>query len=94
MRCPYCRHSDGLHSGPGENGRAADGQLLAPDYEAGKCHHSPQCNCPGWYPGLTTLQLVAATMAARAARNAVAEAPFALTAPVARTRRPKQEELF
>jgi hypothetical protein len=91
--CPHCRHSHGLHSGPGHNGRAADGRLLAPDYEAGKCHQG-ECKCPGWYPDTTPMQLLAATMAARAERNAVAELPFALTAPVARTRRPNQGGLF
>ena len=102
MRCPHCRHSDGLHSGPGEHGRAADGGLLAPDYECGRCDHSTRnddgtwtrCACPGWYPGLTAMQMTAATIAARAARSELAEVPFALTPPVARQRRPAQGDLF
>lgn len=92
MLCPYCHHSDGLHSRPAADGRAADGKLLAPDYEAGKCHHG-DCACPGWYPGCDAMQLTAATMRARAERNAVADAPFSLTAPVS-LRKSKQGELF
>src|SRR5215510_15120180 len=102
MICPYCRHSEGLHSRPAPDGRAADGRLLAPDYEAGKCgqaHLNPdgtwtECDCPGWYPNSTAMELMAATMAARAARNAVADVPFALTPPIARAATPKQEDLF
>lgn len=92
MRCPYCNHSAGLHSGLAENGRAADGKLLAPDYEAGKCHQG-ECSCPGWYPGASVLQLTAATIAARAARNEVADLPFALTPEIGR-RKTVQGDLF
>ena len=93
MRCPHCHHSDGLHSAPSEDGRAADGQLLAPDFVAGKCHQG-ECPCPGWYPNTTPMELVAATMRARAERNTVAEPPpFRLTAEIAR-RKPAQRDLF
>lgn len=95
MLCPYCHHSDGLHSRPSPDGRAADGRLLAADYEAGKCHAAGPdfCACPGWYPGTTELERVAATIAARAERNQLAEVPFALAAPVSQ-RRQKQGDLF
>jgi len=91
-----------LHSRPAADGRAADGKLLAPDYEAGKCGQAHMntdgtftpCDCPGWYPGTTPMQLMAATMAARAARNAVADVPFALTPPVANDPKAKQRDLF
>lgn len=92
MLCPHCRHSDGLHSRPAEDGRAADGGLLAADYEAGKCHQG-DCRCPGWYPGATVLQLTAATMRARAERNTITAAPFSLTAPIS-LRKAKQTTLF
>lgn len=93
MLCPHCRHAHGLHSGPGHDGRAADGKLLAPDYEAGKCHQG-DCPCPGWYPDTTPLELVAATLAARAARNALAEPPFALTPSIGKGKDAIQQELF
>ena len=92
MLCPHCHHSHGLHSAPAEDGRAADGRLLAPDYEAGKCHQG-ECPCHGWYPDATVLQLTAATMRARAERNTMAEAPFALTAEIGK-RKPHQGGLF
>lgn len=92
MRCPHCGHSDGLHSRPAPDGRAADGRPLAPDYEAGKCHQG-MCACPGWYPGATDLELTAATMAARALHAQLAAVPFSLTAPIS-TRRAKQGGLF
>ena len=84
MLCPHCRHSAGLHSDLGQDGRAADGGLLAADYEAGKCHQG-DCPCPGWYPDTTPMERMAATMAARTARNkTIAEAPFSLAAPISR----------
>lgn len=92
MLCPHCHHRDGLHSRPAEDGRAADGRLLAPDYEAGKCHQG-DCPCPGWYPGATVLQLTAATMRARAERNTIADPPFSLTSEAA-TRGAVQKTLF
>ncbi|HEY7192869.1 MAG TPA: hypothetical protein VH439_03935 [Gemmatimonadales bacterium] len=101
MLCPHCRHAEGLHSGPAHDGRTADGRLLAPDYVAGQCGQSTRnpdgtwtpCPCPGWYPGCTELELMAATMRARAERNAVADAPFALTPEPAR-RTAIQGDLF
>jgi len=102
MLCPHCRHSDGLHSRPSPDGRAADGRLLAPDYQAGQCGQSHReadgtitpCACPGWYPHTTTMELVAATMRARAEHTAVADAPFSLTPPLARAPRGSQGNLF
>ena len=67
--------------------------ILSPDYEAGKCHQGT-CHCPGWYPNTTPMELVAATMRARAERNALADVPFALTPPIARTRKPDQGALL
>lgn len=92
MRCPHCHHGEGIHSGPGFDGLSEDGQLLAPDFVAGRCHQG-DCRCPGWYPDTTDLELVAATMRARERRNQLGEVPFSLTAEPAR-RDDVQLELF
>ena len=102
MLCPHCRHSEGRHTGPGTHGRGGDGGRLSFAYECGKCGHatrsddgsSTPCSCPGWYPDLTAMQLTAATIAARAACNQLADPPpFALAPPVGR-RRSVQLKLF
>jgi hypothetical protein len=102
MLCPHCRHSEALHTGPAERaGRGSAGRPSV-DYECGKCGHATlnddgsrtSCPCPGWYPGLTTMQLTAETLAARATCNQLADPPpFALAPPVGR-RRPVQLKLF
>ena len=91
-----------MHTGPGKHGRGADGGRLSADYECGKCGQAAlnddgswtPCPCPGWYPGLTAMQMTAETIAARAACNQLADAPpFALTPPIGK-RRPVQLKLF
>ena len=100
--CPHCGHSDGLHTGPVRDGRGADGGSLSVDYECGRCGQatlnddgsSTSCACPGWYPGLTVMQLAAETIAGRASCNQFADPPaFRLRAPVGK-RRSVQMKLF